>query len=143
MCPCRRGRREARGPVVACIVCCDNPIDGCRTYERVDIAGIERQGALKENARLQVILRIQRLIQPSHPLKIEVHRVGIGRPFRAPRLGTDQLHLQLIGEPRDDLVLHVEEIGQWLLETLGPKMTAALGVDQLRIDPDAALVSLH
>ena len=77
MCPCRRGRREARGPVVACIVSCDNPIDGCRTYERVDIAGIERQGALKENARLQVILPNSAPYSTSHPLKIEVHRVGL------------------------------------------------------------------
>ena len=42
----------------------------------------------------------------------------------AARLGGDQLPPQLIGKPRDDLVLHVEEVGHGLIETLGPEMRA-------------------
>jgi hypothetical protein len=31
--------------------------------------------------------------------------------FRTPRLGGDELRTQLTGQPRNDLVLHVKEIG--------------------------------
>ena len=39
-----------------------------------------------------------------------------------------------VREPRDDFVLHVEEIGHRLVEPLRPEMVAALGVDELDID---------
>ena len=48
----------------------------------------------------------------SHPLKIEVHRVGRGGPFRAARLGGDELRFERAGEARDDLVLHFEQVGE-------------------------------
>jgi hypothetical protein len=35
----------------------------------------------------------------------------------------------LAGQTGDDLVLHAEEVGQGFVETLGPQVTAALGVD--------------
>ena len=41
------------------------------------------------------------------------------------------------------MILKREEVGQGLLKTLRPKMRAGLGVDELRVDPDAVLVSLH
>ena len=63
-------------------------------------------------------------------------------PFRAPRFGGDQFCAQFIGEPRDDLVLHVEEIGDGLVEALGPKMIAGLGIDELDIDPQAIAAAL-
>jgi hypothetical protein len=49
----------------------------------------------------------------------------------------------LVCEAGDYFVLHLEEIGHGLVETLGPEMAAALGVDQLRVDANAALVALH
>ena len=55
-------------------------------------------------------------------------------PFRAPRFCGDQLCPQLIGKPRYDLVLHIKEVGQGLVEPLGPEMRAGLGVDELDID---------
>jgi hypothetical protein len=48
----------------------------------------------------------------------------------------------LIGEPRDDLILHVEEIDERLVEPLGPEMIAGLGVDKLDIDPHAPRFAL-
>ena len=35
---------------------------------------------------------------------------------------------------RDDLILHVEEIGERLVEALGPKVRARLGFNELHID---------
>ena len=52
----------------------------------------------------------------------------------SPRFDLDKLRLQLVGQPRDDFVLHLEEIGHRLFEPLGPKVTAALRVDELSID---------
>jgi len=40
----------------------------------------------------------------------------------------------LVGEAGDDLVLHIEEIGQRLVETLGPKVIAGLRVNELHVD---------
>jgi hypothetical protein len=54
--------------------------------------------------------------------------------FRAPGLGGDQLRPQLIGKPRDDFVLHIEEVGHGLIEALGPEMSPALRVDKLHVD---------
>ena len=48
----------------------------------------------------------------------------------------------MIGEAGDDLVLHFEEIGQRLVEAVGPKVIAGLRVDELDIDPHAAGVAL-
>ena len=54
----------------------------------------------------------------------------------------DQLRPQLIGEAGDDLVLHFEEIGERLVEAVGPEMIAALRVDELDIDAHAVGVAL-
>jgi hypothetical protein len=50
-------------------------------------------------------------------------------PFCSTRLNGDQLRLQLVGEPRDDLVLHVEEVGHGLIESFSPEMLASLAVN--------------
>jgi hypothetical protein len=67
------------------------------------------------------------------PLKIEIHRIGIGRLLGAPRLCGDELGVKLVGEPRHDLVLRVEEIAQRLVRTLGPQAPAGLRFDQLHV----------
>ena len=36
------------------------------------------------------------------------------------RLGGDELRIEGVGEPRHNLVLHVEEIGDGLIKTFGP-----------------------
>ena len=90
--------------------------------------------ARSKNQALASCARSQSLIHASHALKIEVHRVGMRCLFRAARLGGDQLRAQLIGKPRDDFVLHVEEVGHGLIEALGPEMRAGLRVDELDVD---------
>ena len=46
-------------------------------------------------------------------------------------------------QARDDFVLHVEEIGERLVEPLRPEMTARLGVDQLDIDAHPVSAALN
>src|SRR3984957_16838675 len=75
---------------------------------RVDIVRIERQSSLEETTRAVDISRISPLVEPRHPLKIEIHRIGSGRPFRAARLVGDQLDPQLAGQTGEDLVLPAE-----------------------------------
>ena len=43
----------------------------------------------------------------------------------------------------DDLVLHLQQIGAGGVELFGPEMGAALGVDELRVDPHPVAAGLH
>ena len=90
--------------------------------------------AFVEAAGLPNIVRGQTPIDARQTLKIEVHRVGVRRLFRPPRLGGDELGVQRACETRDDFVLHVEEIGERLVEPLGPEMIAGFGVDELHVE---------
>ena len=82
------------------------------------------------------------LVEPSQYLEIEVHRVGVRRLLRASRLGGDEFGVQRARQARDDLVLHVEQIGERLVEPLGPEMIAGLGVDELDVDAHAVSAAL-
>ena len=76
-------------------------------------------------------------------MKIEVHQIGIEDPFGAPRLGSHELGVQRVGESPNDFVLHVEEVGDGLVEPFGPEMTASLRVDELHIDAHAGAAALN
>jgi hypothetical protein len=39
--------------------------------------------------------------------------------------------------------LHIEKIGDWLLEALGPKMLASMGIDQLHVHPKPLAAALY
>ncbi len=122
------------------------PVDSVRarrSNERVDIVGIGGERAIEKAARLRDIVRGQTPIEPSQTLKIEVHRVGVRRLFRASRLGGDELGVERARQARDDFVLHVEEIGERLVEPLGPEMTAGFGVDELHVDAHAVSAALN
>ena len=106
------------------------------------LSGSSAKARSKKPRAARVIGGISSLVEPCDALKIEIHRVGIWRPFRPPSLVGDQLGPQLAGETGDDFVLQTEEISERLVETLGPEMTAARGVDGLGVDPNAALVAL-
>ena len=58
-------------------------------------------------------------------------------PFRSPRFRRAQLRFERIGQSRDDFVLHVDEISERTVETLGPEIVAADSFDQLDIDAHA------
>ena len=46
-------------------------------------------------------------------------------------------------QTRDDFILHVEEIGERLIESLGPEMIPGFGVDQLHVDAHAVSAALN
>ena len=122
------------------------PVDASarrRSNERVDIVGIGGERAIEKAARLRHIVRGQTLVEPSQTLKIEVHRVGVRRLFGASRLGGDELGVERARQTRDDFVLHVEEIGERLVEPLGPEMIARFGVDELHVDAHAVAAALN
>jgi hypothetical protein len=73
----------------------------------------------------------------AHSSEIEVHRVWARYPLSTPGLSEDELRVKCVGEPCNNLVLHVEHVGDGLVEPLGPEMIAALGVDELDVHPDA------
>ena len=60
-----------------------------------------------------------------------------------PRLSLNEFGIQCVGEPRYNFVLHIEEIGDGLVEPLGPKMIAGLGIDQLHVHPKPVAAALH
>ena len=126
--------RQQRGRVVGHVEKDDEPVQGRQTNERVDIAGIQFERAFVEAARLRHYLGARSAVDQREPLKIEIHGVRVRRSLRAARFGGDHLGAQLVGEPRDDLVLHGEKVGHRLVEALGPEMAAGLGLDQLHID---------
>jgi hypothetical protein len=67
----------------------------------------------------------------------EFARIGTRAGTYAPDLGgldVRQLNLQCARKSGDDVVLHLQEIGAIVVERLGPEMSVALGVDQLRVD---------
>ena len=111
--------------------------------QRLDISGIERQGTFEKAARLRHVFGGQPLVEPSHALEIQVHRIGMQRTFRPPRLSLNELGIQRVGEPGDDFVLHIEQIGDRLVEPLGPKVIAGFGVDQLHVHPKPVAATLH
>ncbi len=53
------------------------------------------------------------------------------------------MRIQRIGEPRYDFVLHIEEVGDGLVEALGPQVIAGFGVDQLHVHPKPVAAALH
>ena len=77
--------------------------------------------------------RLIPLLNHSIPGKIEVHRIGIRRLLRPPRLGGYQLRSQLVGEAGNDLVLHLERSARGSVEAISPKVTAGSGVDELHV----------
>ena len=111
--------------------------------ERVDISGIGNERAIEKTMRSRDIVRGLTLVDPSETLKIEVHRVGVRRLFRASSLRGCNLSVERIRQTRDDFVLHVEEIGEGFIEPLSPEMTARFGVDELHVDPHAVAAALN
>src|SRR5215469_4947174 len=63
--------------------------------------------------------------------------------LRSPRFDRNQLRVQRIGEPRYNFVLHIEEVGDRLVEALGPQVISSLGGDQLHIHPKPVTTTLH
>ena len=50
---------------------------------------------------------------------------------------------KLVGDARNDLVLHLEEVGDGLVEAFGPEVRSALRFDELHVDAHAGPNTLH
>jgi hypothetical protein len=50
---------------------------------------------------------------------------------------------KLVGDARNDLVLHLEEVGDGLVEAFGPEMRSDLRFDELDVDAHAGPNTLH
>ena len=139
----RFGRPEGRSGIGHKEIYALNRVRARRSYERFDIAGVGDKRAIETTVRLRHILRGVTLIDPGHTLKIEVHRIDGRRFFRASSFGGGELVVQRGGQTGDDLVLHVEEIGERFVETLSPKMIARFGVDELHVHAHAITAALN
>ena len=90
--------RQASRPVVAHVRHGGRVSRESRADNRIHITWIERERALEKPPRLHKIARIESFIVPAHCLKIEVHRVRVGRAFGAPGLGFDELGVEGVGK---------------------------------------------
>src|ERR1700694_601615 len=59
------------------------------------------------------------------------------------RLGSYELGIQRVSKSGDDFVLHVEQIDERFVETLGPDMMARFDGYQLHIHPNSVATPLH
>jgi hypothetical protein len=62
-------------------------------------------------------------------LKIEIHGIRIRCPLGSTGFGQNELGVERVRESRDDFVLHVEEVGDRLVEAIRPQVIAAFRVD--------------
>ena len=137
------GGGKPRGSIVGKEIERDLYVHGGNADQRPHVGGIERRGPLEQAARRRKVVGGEALVQPGPALKAEVHRIGIRLSLRAPGLRGKELCAERVGEPRDDFVLHVEEVGDGLVEPFRPEMIAALGVDELDIDAHPAAGALN
>ena len=86
-----------------------------RSNERVDIVGIGGERAIEKAARSRQIVGVPPYSATPY-LENRDPSIGVRGPFRASSLSGDQLGIQWARQPSDDIVLHVEEIGERLVE---------------------------
>ena len=53
------------------------------------------------------------------------------------------MRIEAVGKPRNDFVLHVEEIDQRLIETLSPEMMIGLRINELDVHANAIGATLN
>ena len=122
-------------------------VDICFSHavDRRRVVGVDRERLFKQSPRRIVLflagpktlLVVERPTAHDEIVRIRVGRAGALRRFRL-----DQFIAQGVGQPRDDLILQLEQISHVLLEPLGPEMRAGFRVDELRVDPHPVLVAL-
>ena len=103
-------------------------IDPRATNERVDILRVEFEGAVIVKTRL--VENGDGLTFTSYRIAKEkvIHRIGRRRALGATGLGAGEFLPEPVGEAGNDLVLHVEEVGDRFVEALGPNVAGGLGI---------------
>ena len=69
--------------------------------------------------------------------------IGRGRSLETRGLGLGELNFHRARQMGDDLVLRLQQIGAGRVELLGPDMGAAVGVNELGVDPHLIAAGLH
>src|SRR5215469_9388569 len=106
--------------------------------QRTDIVLVEPQRRLEKTAGLPRRLERQITVPGGPAEKGVIDRVEtIGTlTRRTAALRRDHLYMDGTSQSGRHLVLHVEEIGALLVEAFGPQMSAALGINELRVKAD-------
>ncbi len=118
-------------------------MNGSDIDDRLDIYWIEFEGALEKSKRFLHVFGGRPLVPGIAALENQGHYIRMRQPFRSARLDLDNLGIQGVGKPGDYFILHVEEVGNGLVKTLGPDVLAGFGIDQLHIHPEAVAAPLH
>ena len=107
------------------------------------VVGVDLERALEQGPRLEVFaLAVNAAIEEvvtAHGQIDDVRILGASASFG---FGAGQGIVQTVGQSRHDVILQFEEIGQGVIEPVGPEMRPGFGVDELRVDADAVLVAL-
>jgi hypothetical protein len=139
------GRADLAGTIVGCVHVDFRHMGVSKAQKRVDVVLVEAERGFKKTTCLPRRLERPMSVPGSPPVKSVIDGVeSVGMLASRPAaLRRDQLDVDLMGQAGGDLVLHVEEIGPPLVEALGPKMRAAFGVDELRVESSPLTGSLH
>ena len=132
---------EQRSPVVGNEVWWRSQIGGGKARQRRNVVSVERQSLLEVVADPPHIFGCEPSVHIGLRPEEQVRGAGARRSLRLPRLRSDHLRGESVGQPRDNLVLHVEQVGQRLVKPLRTEMMARLGVDQLDVDVQVACVA--
>ena len=111
-----------------------------------DIVGIGGERLFAETVtRVRFLAEISAFLYARLALESQVLGVGVcrWRPFETGGLGLGELNVHRARQTGDDLVLHLQQIGAGGVELIGPEMRAAVGVDELGVDPDLIAAGQH
>ena len=114
--------------------------------QRPCIVRIDRERPFIHRSRGVVILLRPLLLRSqlqSPPAHGEIEGVEIVDARVSLRLRDDEFVAQAIRQPRYDLILQFQQIGDVFIEPVGPEMRAGFRIDQLCVDAHPVLLALH
>src|ERR1700722_20756096 len=117
------------------------------TDQRLDIATVQPERRVEQVTSRAVAAHGQGLVEDCPAAHGQVYGIHVVRPLalRSAAVCGHEFDAHGPGEPRGDLVLHLEDVAARLVKTLGPEVRAGFCVDELRVDADAvaAAAGLH
>ena len=111
-----------------------------------DVVGIDRERLFAETVtRFRFLPDISAFLYGRLALEGQVLGVRIcrRRPIEASGLNLGELIIHRARQMVDDLVLRLQQISAGGVELLGPDLGAAVGVDELGVDPHLIAAGLH
>jgi hypothetical protein len=114
---------------------------GCDTHHGIDIVRVEIECLPEQVDGMGCMFRQPYVVGQSLAAHNQVGAVVGGTA--AMRFATDHLEPHAARQTRHDLLLHLEDVLAFLVETLRPQGFVRLGVDQLGIDADVTRFGEH